>query len=543
MSIKVANVICPKCGISTKNDKGFCPCCGTFLIKDFNSELYSGYEKVMKRMIANAKRIPHKKVKHSTIISDVVAHIEDLDAVCRIPFLYEHFKGEVTRDTSSLISKYLNSEFQVAFVGTIKTGKSTLINALLGADYASVAVTPETTVLTKFKYSDSDYVKLKFYSHDEWDKLWQSRTDDCDTFTEEYNELHAEDIKNRWLGQADKVIRITDGYNGIKKELSKWSSSKSPEHYFVREITVGISNIPKYFPKNVVIVDTPGLSDPVQYRSQISYDYIRRANAVFVCIEAKKIQREEIATLSSVFTNIGSKNTDCVHVIATHWDQLNNPQQDWALNQDFMSKKLGGRIYFGSYDVAKQNIIHSSAYIYNLISRYLDGQLNMDSPEADRIELQNLFNFAKNIERVSDPIFAPTPEFKELVDKFKNKDQDLFNRLRESTNVDYIRKNILYEIIACKSFGFIEQQAVSDLETLSRQISRINNDVVIKPLLSKRSLLMNDFNISVLKEQKEQLSRSKQDCEKLYNQLNKYHSSVNKKTEELIKKLDKAGRK
>jgi len=60
MSIKVANVICPKCGISTQNDKGFCPCCGTFLIKDFNSELYSGYEKVMKRMIANAKRIPHK---------------------------------------------------------------------------------------------------------------------------------------------------------------------------------------------------------------------------------------------------------------------------------------------------------------------------------------------------------------------------------------------------------------------------------------------------------------------------------------------------
>lgn len=538
MSIKVTNVICPTCGLSTKNEKGFCPRCGAFLLDDFNPELYTGYERVMRRMLANAKRIPHKRLKNSEIISDVVNHIEDLDAVCRMPFLYDHFKGDVIRDTGSLISKYLNSEFQVAFVGTIKTGKSTLINALLDADYASVAVTPETAVLTKFKYSDSDYVKLTFYSRREWDKLWQSRTDDSDTFTEEYNELKADNIKNKWLGHDDMLVRISDGYIGIKNELSRWSSSKSPEHYFVKEITVGISNVPKYFPKNVVIVDTPGLSDPVQYRSQISYDYIRRANAVFVCIEAKKIQREEIATLSSVFQNIGRKNTDCVHVIATHWDQLNNPEQDWAQNQDFMSKKLAGRIYFGSYDVAKQNIIHSSAYIYNLISRYLKGELRTDS-----IELQNLFNFAKNIERVSAPIFGDSPEFSALVNKFKIKDQALFSRLRESTNVDYIRKNVLYEIIACKSFGFIEQQAVSDLETLSRKISRINNDVVIKPLLSKRSLLMNDFNISVLKERQEELARSKQDCEKLYNQLNKYHSSVNKKTEDLIKKLDKAGRK
>lgn len=541
MSIKITNVTCPKCGVNTSNENGFCPCCGVFLVKDFAPELYSGYEKVLRRMITNLGRVPHIKIRSSDIITRVVNNIEDLYAICSTPYLEKNFQ-ESNIEAYSLINKYLNSEFQVAFVGTIKTGKSTLINALLGADYASVAVTPETAVLTKFKYSKTDYVKLRFYSQSEWAKLWESRTTDGDTFTEEYNELRADDVKNSLLGMADKHISISDGYVGIKSELAKWSSSKSPEHYFVKEITVGISNIPKYFPKNVVIVDTPGLSDPVQYRSQLSYDYIRSANAVFVCIEAKKIQREEIATLSSVFQNIGRKNTDCVHVIATHWDQLNNPEKDWAENQEFMSKKLAGRIYFGSSDVAKRNIIHSSAYMYNLISSYLNCELT-ENKDSDRVELQNLFNFAKNIEHVSAPIFGDSPEFNVLVEKFKRKDAQLFSKLRESTNVDYIRKNILYEIIASKSFGFIEQQAVNDLETLTKKIFRINNDIVNKPLSNKRSLLMSDFNIDVIKDQKEQLSRSKQDCEKLYNQLNKYYMSVNKKTEDLIKKLDKTGRK
>ena len=543
MSSSEAKVVCPKCGIRTQSSKGFCPCCGTFMLEDFEQNLVSPREIVLKKYIANLKRVPHRKIINSDILSTVVNRLEDLQAVCRVPYLYAEMT-DVEKELQTLLTKYTNSEFHVAFVGTIKTGKSTLINALLGADYASFAVTPETAVLTKFKYSDHDFVDLKFYTDEEWDKLWKSRSEDHDTFSEEYHELGADKIKGEWLGHPDMHIPVSDGYSGIKKELSKWSSSKHAEHYFVREITVGISKVPKYFPKNVVIVDTPGLSDPVQYRSEISYNYIRRANAVFVCIEAKKIQREEISTLSSVFTNIGEKNTDCVHVIATHWDQLNNPEQDWEQNQEFMSKKLAGHVYFGSYEVAKKNIIHSSAYMYNLISNYISNGIDTQSQEG-RTEIQNLFNFAKDIEHVMAPIL-PTDDqeaFMALAVKFKDKDQDLFNRLRKATNIDYIRKEILYQIIACRSFRFVELQAVSDLETVCRKIKRINDDIVLKPLMTNLSLLTSDFDISDLKKQKKQLADVKNDCEKMYNQLGKYHVKVSDKTKALLKKLDKADKK
>ena len=132
-------------------------------------------------------------------------------------------------------------EFQIAFVGTIKTGKSTLINSLLGHNYASMAVTPETAALTKFRSSPKDYVRVTFYTSGEWEQLWASRTSGADAFMKEYNELNAEQCKNKWVNHAPVYKEIAN--NEIEEELSVWSSSRSAEHYFVKEIEVGISSL------------------------------------------------------------------------------------------------------------------------------------------------------------------------------------------------------------------------------------------------------------------------------------------------------------
>ena len=61
----------------------------------------------------------------------------------------------------SFIKKTEEAQFQIAFVGTIKAGKSTLINALLQGQYASTNVAPETAVLTKFGDSKCNYFPLR----------------------------------------------------------------------------------------------------------------------------------------------------------------------------------------------------------------------------------------------------------------------------------------------------------------------------------------------------------------------------------------------
>ena len=80
--------------------------------------------------------------------------------------LSSNFFENINNDIRNYIENTINPSYQIAIVGAIKAGKSTLINTLIGDDLASVSVTPETATLTKFRYSKENYVKIKFYTNE-----------------------------------------------------------------------------------------------------------------------------------------------------------------------------------------------------------------------------------------------------------------------------------------------------------------------------------------------------------------------------------------
>ena len=98
----------------------------------------------------------------------------------------------------------------LALVGENGAGKSTLINALLGHEYASMDVTPETAALTKFRSSERDYVHVKFYSKAEWDNLWASVQKGADKFLEEYKKLAIDACIALGLDYAGIDVGISD---------------------------------------------------------------------------------------------------------------------------------------------------------------------------------------------------------------------------------------------------------------------------------------------------------------------------------------------
>lgn len=363
--------VCPACGKEHKEQRYFCEECGAFLDTEMfeNKDLYEIPEIKIKRIIENLKYTPHSKIIWDDTVDFYVKKVEAYRALTALPELASGINKEMPEKLDHFLNLCREPEFQIAFVGTIKTGKSTLINALLGHNYASMAVTPETAALTKFRSSPKDYIKVDFYTAKEWDRLWASRTSAADAFMREYKELGAEAQKGKWVGHTSILKEVEN--KDIEKELSVWSSSRSAEHYFVKEIEVGISSLPYDFPKQVVFVDTPGLSDPVAYRSEITREYIRRANAVFVCVEAKKLQKEEIDTIASVFS-FSSHNKSKVHVIATHWDKLNDPKEDWKAEKKWMKEQLVGKGFYDTVEMAETNITHSAAYIYNLCRDYAE---------------------------------------------------------------------------------------------------------------------------------------------------------------------------
>lgn len=354
---------CPKCGKENIGNRYFCKECGTLLDKSAfpNESVYKDAELKIMRIIENLELTPHSKVLWNATVDMYTQKVEKYRAIMKLPEMKA--TGGVDEKMEDFLDLCTKPEFQIAFVGTIKTGKSTLINALLGHNYASMAVTPETAALTKFRSSPRDYVCVTFYTKNEWQELWASRTSGADAFMKEYTELNADAVKDKWVDHEPVYKEIANG--DIEKELSIWSSSKHAEHYFVKEIEVGISSLPEDFPKQVVFVDTPGLSDPVAYRSEITKQYIRKANAVFVCVDAQKVQKDEIETISSVFS-FSSHNKNKVHIIATHWDKLNKPEEDWLEQKNWLKKRLIGKGFYDTAEMAEKNIMHSAAHIYNL---------------------------------------------------------------------------------------------------------------------------------------------------------------------------------
>lgn len=270
-------------------------------------------------------------------------------------------------------------DLQIAIVGTIKAGKSTFINALFEENIASTDVTPETASLTKFRYSTKNKLEVKFYNKTEWDELWESvkkseKENKGKVFKEEFESSGAENIKNDYIGASDKIEEVSN-IEELKKKVKEYTSKNSKIHYFVKELKVYLNN--ENMHKNVTIVDTPGLDDVVDYRSKITRDYIKRANAVIVCVDSSSLRNDEYLTITKVFENIGDDFYK-VMILGTQIDNKNNPKEAWEKQIEEWKKYL--KENYKDADLLKNNIIGVSSYVFsNLIELENTGKCDNDA--------------------------------------------------------------------------------------------------------------------------------------------------------------------
>lgn len=328
------------------------------------------YEEKYKKLEAiAAEKITNNQFLWDATVEKYATKMTRVKNVLSAEGISEQVTTKMFKDIGSFLKRCADAEFHIALVGAIKAGKSTLINALLGYEYASTKITPETAALTKFKSSNKNYVKLKFYTRQEWDVLWKSAVGAKATvFMEEYEKLNAEKEKGNWLDKEDSIVDCNTR-EILVEEIQKWTSSKSAQHYFVKEVEVGLEDY--QLPEGVVLVDTPGLDDVVEYRSNITREYIDRANAVLVCVKADALTGPEMRTIYNVFANT-RYNPEKVYIIATQLDTINRPKEGWIAQQEEWLKYLKSNGVFGSLELAKKNLIPVSAYLYTLLNEYND---------------------------------------------------------------------------------------------------------------------------------------------------------------------------
>lgn len=397
-------------------------------------------------------------------------------------------------------------DLQIAIVGTIKAGKSTFINALFEENIASTDVTPETASLTKFRYSTKNKLEVKFYNKTEWDELWESvkkseKENKGKVFKEEFESSGAENIKNDYIGASDKIEEVSN-IEELKNKVKEYTSKNSKIHYFVKELKVYLNNDNMH--KNVTIVDTPGLDDVVDYRSKITRDYIKRANAVIVCVDSSSLRNDEYLTITKVFENIGYDFYK-VMILGTQIDNRNNPKKDWEEKQIEEWKKYL-RDKYKNEDLLKNNIIGVSSYVYSKVIELENGEKCEEDAILQIYKLAKSYGIDLNLQ---------DPNLNNNI--IKNS-----NPIRDLTNIQKVN-SIMHRDIISKG----EEEVIKDLE--KRYLSMITN-ISNKAKSIKDSNSQSRASLDMDRKQQEEFKLMKN---KEIEEIEMAMDSLNKKFEEI----------
>ncbi|MEM8637673.1 MAG: dynamin family protein [Cyanobacteria bacterium P01_G01_bin.54] len=144
------------------------------------------------------------------------------------------------------------ARFRILVLGDMKRGKSTLINALLGASVLPMDVNPCTAVLTVIRNHETPQVTIQY--HD--DERPATRLD-IETFKRDYTIA------------PDEAKRLADQTQTAFPEVSQ-----AVLDYPIDLLTAGVE-----------LIDTPGLND-TEARNQLVLDYLGQAQAVLFVLDA-----------------------------------------------------------------------------------------------------------------------------------------------------------------------------------------------------------------------------------------------------------------
>lgn len=359
---------CMRCQGKLLSWQRICPYCGNIHPLKVNSMKNEDAKQILNQI----SKIVEDKQFDEDIIWDLTAKktervlrkVKALADIGKLPGYTE----ELSEDVEKLINKCKNAEFQIAVVGVMKAGKSYLMNALIGAEIASVEVNPETAALTKFRSANGFYVKIKYHNKVQWEKLKQSARNSQsrgeDSLSSQLNNTEIKKMESKWIGHENKIISCQD-LKELQETVKKYTSSQEKEHLFVSEVEVGVDKSIFNMPKEVVFVDTPGLKDPVKYRSDITKGYIKKADAVLIALKPGPFTAEGLEIVTTVL-DCTDKNK--AYIVGTQKD-LNNEKEQEKYVGDWKQKLVNAKRYTNNREI-ENKIMLTSAKMDMLIKRW-----------------------------------------------------------------------------------------------------------------------------------------------------------------------------
>lgn len=365
---ELQKVSCQTCGARLFLWQRVCPKCGTLhpLKKNISSEIKETLEKISKVITDDSLSEDFIWDETAKKTERVLRKAKILAGMGKIP----GFTNELAGDIEGLISRCKSAEFQIAIVGVMKAGKSFLMNALMGAEIASTEVNPETAALTKFRSTTGFYLNVKFHNERQWMRLKDSAMDHKNAGKDSLKRMlenpAAVQLEGEWVGHPDIRIVCKD-LSELKENVKRFTSSQSMEHLFVSEVEVGVDRNLFNMPPEVIFVDTPGLKDPVKYRSEITRTYIKKADAVLVAVPTAALTTEGNEIITTVLDCTDAKKA---YIVATQKD-LKDKDSDCEKIVSLWIKTLVNSKRYPNERAARNRIILTSAKMDLLVNKWI----------------------------------------------------------------------------------------------------------------------------------------------------------------------------
>jgi hypothetical protein len=295
-----------------------------------------------------------------------------------------------------------NGILRIGIVGQVKAGKSSFINSLIfdGKNILPKASTPMTAALTLMSYSEKPFAEVEFYTKEDWVIIEKNARDYrnkvayvTEEFNQKNNSLKSKMFKqkvsgnqavlikeeaesqlseeviaanelfeqakrfklnvNEFLGKTKKIEDISS-IQDLMGKLHEYVGADGKYTSFTRNTKLHL-NIPAL--RDIELVDTPGVNDPIISRGMITRQYLAKCDCVFLLSYSGQFAGEE--DTSFLINTLPNEGIRKIILLGSKFDSV-------LLDE---ARKYEGNLFVAVNDVRRKLILQAEETILPQIEK------------------------------------------------------------------------------------------------------------------------------------------------------------------------------